>query len=130
MLGLYLRGQLSPNLPQGLSSRLRENLLLDVVAADAHSADLMDRLQVETAIFPVAKNPSAHLQRVRDTEERLRVLREYDLPQLLYDAYKADRLLQASKDMMEAYKVLEKSGKLRDIVNKALRERAKHSKPI
>lgn len=110
MMLAYRRGLLEPDYSQGLQSRIRERMILDMLAMEQSAEALMSSLLVRcTAVAPAIAPQSA-----QDFAEGFLVpltkaakLREYDLSET---EGKEEQVLSESSTMLKAFNMLKERG--------------------
>ncbi len=109
MIQAYRRGFLKPDYPHGERSRIRENLMLDLIDAEDVFELAKNKIQVAASVIGPAPMDSHSRQRV---SRRLgQDLRYFDLiRELAFDKADEYRFLNSELALVKAYEILEREG--------------------
>ena len=123
----YLRGLLKPNYKNGISSRIRENLILEALNDELDAEAINNTLLVDISTTNIApkENLSGLYDAIYDKIYRIRSLKEFEKESATLKKNKKvekvnevkQRKHNSPEDLAKLYKILLSSGMLEKIAN-------------
>lgn len=121
MLLAYRRGLLKPQLSYGITSRLRENLLLTVLDRELQAEDVYNTMLYDSVTIAPNLDPKKVIGYIEKKHQLRDYLSEYKLGSPKRYARTASNVIASSEGLRRAFQILKENG----IIDKIKRRNAK-----